>query len=101
MNRSALRYGFAQKCQGIIEIAAIKARKLPNIYPVKTGATHDCEPRILNPALFESRKRFRFNLVKVPRSNRQVAEQLREIGQSMRDHVQHIPLALQFPAHQE
>jgi hypothetical protein len=100
MNRSALRYGFAQKCQGIIEIATIKARKLPNVYPVKTGATHDCEPRILTPALFESRKRFRY-LAEVPRSNRQVAEQRREIGQAMSDHVQHIPLALQFTAHQE
>ena len=40
-------------------------------------------------------------LVEVPRSDRQIAEQLREIGQALRDHVQHVPLALQFPAHQE
>jgi hypothetical protein len=85
MNRSALRYGIAQKCHGgTIEIATIKARKLPNVYSVKTrAARNDCA------------------LVEVPRSNRQVAEQRREIGQAMRDHVQHIPFALQFPAHQE
>jgi hypothetical protein len=39
--------------------------------------------------------------MEVPRSNRQVAEQRREIGQAMSDHVQHIALALLFAAHQE
>ena len=61
MNRSALQYGIAQKCHGgTIEIATIKARKLPNVRPVETmcGA-HECEARIQNLALFGNLRRCR------------------------------------------